>query len=298
MGSKSLFCKTPVMRIPVMRIFIIILFSLLIFTACKTRDENSNISAKTMIDISYGTDPKQKMDLYLPANRSLLSTKVIFLIHGGGWAEGDKMDFNTTITTIQSRFPDYAVINVNYRLAGNNQNLFPSQENDVKAAVEFAVSKKNEYTISDKWVFLGASAGAHLALLQAYKYSNIIKPKAVVSFFGPTDLTYFFNNPLIPIVPAILFNATGTIPSLNAIIYQQSSPVTFVTAQSCPTLLLQGGKDSLVPAIQATILKNKLDAAGVPNQYIFYPNNGHGWGGPDQEDSFSKIEIFLKQYVN
>ncbi|GAC1427104.1 MAG: hypothetical protein NVSMB7_03870 [Chitinophagaceae bacterium] len=75
------------------------------------------------MDISYGTDARQKMDIYLPANRSATATKLIFLIHGGGWNEGDKADFNAYVVVLQQNLPDYTIININYRLAANNQNL-------------------------------------------------------------------------------------------------------------------------------------------------------------------------------
>lgn len=52
-----------------------------------------SVAAKTMLNESYGTDPLQKMDIYLPANRSVTATKVIIMIHGGGWTGGDKSDF-------------------------------------------------------------------------------------------------------------------------------------------------------------------------------------------------------------
>jgi acetyl esterase/lipase len=279
-----------------MRSSIVILLTVLFFTACKKQDDNT--AYKTMQDQAYGTDPKQKMDIYLPAHRSADTTKVLFLIHGGGWTEGDKADFNSFVIAIQSLFPNYAIFNINYRLFANNQNLFPAQENDVKAAVEFVAAKRNEFLISDKWAFLGASAGGHLALLQSYKYSSPVKPKAVISFFGPTDLTALYNDWSNPLISILLAQVTGATPSTNSTVYQQSSPVTFVNAQSCPTLLLQGGQDPLVPVSQATALRDKLQAMTVPNQYFFYPNDGHGWQGADLLDSFDKIGAFLKQYVN
>jgi len=167
---------------------------------------------------------------------------------------------------------------------------------DVKAAVDFVYANRNVYFISDKWVFLGASAGGHLALLQSYKYSSPIKPKAVISFFGPTDLTALYNSNN-PVISLLLLGVTGTIPSVNPTLYQQSSPVTFVTAQSPPTILLQGGADPLVPPSQSTLLIDKLNSAGVINQYVFYPTEGHGWTGPDFLDSFNKINAFLEANV-
>ncbi|MEO5595026.1 MAG: alpha/beta hydrolase [Chitinophagaceae bacterium] len=280
---------------------IIIFFSaLLVFTACKKSVDSGNGNnqpASAMTDVSYGSDAKQKMDIYLPANRSTDSTKLIFLIHGGGWNEGDKADFTASVSYVQTLLPGYAIVNINYRLFANGQNLFPVQENDVKAAAEFVYNKRKEYLVSDKWVFLGASAGGHLALLQSYKNTSPVKPKAVVSFFGPSDLTslYNSNNPLISL---LLLNVTGTIPSLNPGLYQQSSPYNFITAQSPPTLLLHGGADPLVPPAQSTIVRDKLQLLGVPNQYVFYPTDGHGWTGPDLLDSFDKIAAFLKMYVH
>lgn len=276
--------------------------SLLVLIACKksTDDNNGNgqpVAAATMMNVSYGADAKQKMDIYLPAGRSADSTKLIFLIHGGGWNEGDKADFNSSVTYIQTLLPGYAIVNLNYRLFANGQNLFPTQENDVKAAAEFVFNKRKEYLISDKWAFIGASAGGHLAMLQSFKYSSPVKPKAVVSFFGPSDLTALFNTPN-PLIALLLLNVTGTTPVLNPAIYQQSSPYNFITAQSPPTLLLQGGIDPLVPPSQSTIVRDKLQLLGVPNQYVFYPNNGHGWDGPDLFDSFDKIAAFLKLHVN
>ena len=110
------------------------------------------------------------------------------------WNSGDKSDFNPYVDSLKKREPSYAIFNVNYRLA-NTPDLFPAQEQDIKAAIEFIYNKRTEYHISDKFVLIGASAGAHLALLQGYKYSFPVKPKAIIDFFGPTDLIEMYNNP-------------------------------------------------------------------------------------------------------
>ncbi|MFT3936263.1 MAG: alpha/beta hydrolase [Chitinophagaceae bacterium] len=278
--------------------FIIFAFIILALASCTKQDvgnSNQNLPASNQMDISYGSDAKQKMDIYLPAGRTDSATKVLFLIHGGGWSEGDKADFSAYVSGLQNLLPGYAIININYRLTANNQNLFPTQENDIKAALEFVYSKKSTYHISEKWAYLGASAGGHLALLQAYKYSNPVKPKAVVSFFGPSELKSLYSNNLLAAV--ILLGATGSTPDLNPTIYQQSSPYNFITAQSPPTMLLHGGADPLVPSSQSAIVKDKLQSLGVANQYVYYPNNGHGWDGADLLDSFTKITAFLNQYV-
>ena len=285
----------------------IVLFAIttLLFFSCKksTSDaglilEPAILQASTQQNIAYGTDPLQKMDVYLPGGRSA-TTKVLVMIHGGGWSTGDKSELTVYVDTMKNRLPDYAIININYRLAVNATTTFPTQENDVKAALDYIYSKRNEFKISDKYVLLGVSAGAHLALLQAYKYTSPVKIKAVVDFFGPTDMAAMYNDPASIFAPpssiSQLFN--GATPASNPMVYSQSSPITFANAQAVPTIILHGGADPLVKVTQATTLRDKLISFNIANQYVFYPTLGHGWAGADLTDSFNKIQAFLTLYV-
>ncbi len=275
------------------------LVSVSIISCQKETGDDTIATAKTELNVAYGTDALQKMDVYLPAARSESSTKVIILVHGGGWSSGDKADFTPFVDTLKNRLPGYAIINLNYRMATGTSNLFPTQEMDVKAAIEFIYSKKAEYKISDKWVLLGNSAGAHLSLLHAYKYTAPVKIKAVVDFYGPTDMVEMYNNPASILVPASAVQAVvGATPTTNLMLYQQSSPVTFVTVQSPPTIILHGGADVVVSLNQSLALRTKLITAGVTNQYVFYPTENHGWLGANLTDSFEKIAIFLTANVN
>lgn len=265
--------------------------------SCQKDVKDTNTVAVSYTNTSYGTDAQQKMDIYLPAGRDTFSTPLLILIHGGAWIEGDKADFKDFVTILQQRFPRYAIANINYRLYNaSGQNKFPAQENDVKTAVQFLLGKSVEYKYSHKIILLGASAGAHLALLQAYKYDTIGKPLAVISFFGPTDMTALYNTPANPYIPVLLSQIMGGTPAQNPSIYQQSSPVNFVKAGLAPTLVLQGGADDIVPPAQATLLVNALQAAGVTRQFVLYPSEGHGWTGANLDDSINKVIAFLQQY--
>jgi acetyl esterase/lipase len=282
----------------------IIFFAVAFFIfSCKKEKSNNTppttVAEKTELNVAYGTNAAQKMDVYLPAGRTTSTTKVIILIHGGGWSGGDKADFTVYVDTLKRRLPGYAIFNINYRLAAGTSNLFPTQENDVNAAISFIYGKRNEYAISDKFVLLGNSAGGHLSLLQAYKYSSPVKIKAVVDFYGPTDLVDMYNNPAsIFAPPAALAAVVGGTPTTIPVMYQQSSPINFVTAQSPPTIILQGGVDILVAPSQSSALNNKLQTFGVINQYVFYPAENHGWVGATLTDSFDKITAFLNANVN
>lgn len=280
------------------KLLLAFIFGAVLF-ACKKKAPSLDPRATSLFlpQVSYGPDARNVMDVYLPANRSEASTPVLIMIHGGGWSDGSKADFAAFVDTMKRRLPNYAVVNINYRLASNGTNLFPAQEQDVKKCVEYILSQRASYSISDKIVLAGASAGAHLALLQAYKYTSPVKIKAVVDFFGPTELTQFYNNPPNPLVPFLLFNVTGATPATNAILYQQSSPLTFVSNTSSPTIILQGGADIVVLPSQSVLLRDRLQALGVAHQYVFYPNGGHGdWDAATYYDAFNKIEAFIKTH--
>ncbi len=259
----------------------------------------SPLAASTQLNVAYGSDALQKMDIYLPQGRTTATTKVMIMIHGGGWSQGDKADMTPFVDTIQKRFPSYAVINLNYRLVTAVSNFFPTQENDVKAAIEFIFNKRNDYTFSDKFVLLGASAGAHLSLLHAYKYHAPVKIKAVIDFFGPTDMMALYNSPASVYAPpssiAQLFN--GATPLTDPAAYTQSSPRNFTNPQSPPTIILHGGLDPLVKYIHSAELKDFLVFHGVPNRLVIYPNEYHGWVGATLTDSFEKIQAFINQHV-
>jgi len=248
--------------------------------------------------VSYGTHTAQTLDIYLPPNRSVTSTKILVIIHGGGFNSGSKDELATYILPIQRRLSDYAFFNITYRTATTNDTLFPAQENDVKSALEFIISNSASFQVSTKVVLLGVSAGGTLALLQGYKYREPVIPRAVVSFFGPTDLMDLYKHPLNPLVPFTLRQVTGKTPVEDPFIYTSSSPINFVSADSPPTILFQGGLDPIVNKEQQTMLRAKLTDAGIRNEYVFYPNEGHGWQGRTLVNSFNIIEAFLNENVH
>lgn len=277
-----------------------LLFTTLFLYSCSkdSVETDSTAIALTKINEAYGSDAKQQMDVYLPAGRSTDSTKTIVMIHGGAWVEGDKSDFTSYVSTLQQRFPGYAVVNINYRLATTAVNHFPTQENDMKAAMDYLVTKESEYHISSKFVLLGASAGGHLALLQGYKYANP-KVMAVVDFFGPADMKAMYDSASSSMNQygiSILMNGT---PSSNSLLYEQSSPVNYVTSQSPPTIILHGTADEIVLPSQSVALYNKLQSKGVVSSLYFYTGQGHDvWPADIMNDAYNKIEQFVKANVH
>ena len=278
-------------------ILFILAFSLQSCQKSATGGGSVNAPASTQLNLAYGSDPLQKMDVYLPEGRTTSSTKLIIMVHGGAWTQGDKSEFTPYVDTLKRRLPGWAIININYRLATGTANFFPAQELDMKAAVDFIYSKRAEWLISDKFVLLGGSAGGHLVALQAYKNSSP-SIKAVIDYFGPTELVAMYNNPPTPLIPILLAQVIGGTPTTQASLYQSSSPLNFVSPQSPPTLIFHGGTDIVVSPSQSVLLKDKLATKGVVNQYYFYPSEPHGFSAATMSDSFDKIGTFLAAYVN
>jgi acetyl esterase/lipase len=248
--------------------------------------------------VKFGSDAQQSMDVYLPAGRTGTDTKVIIFIHGGSWSGGDKTDFNEAITAIRPQLTDYAIFNINYRLA-NSINRHPAQMQDIQSAIDYINSKAGEYNINTSKIgLIGASAGSHLGLLQAYKFNTNGKIKAVVDLFGPTNLTTLYNNHPIPQASQpVLVNFLGATPATNPTLYFETSPINYVTAQSAPTLILHGDADYIVPVDQSYTLQAKLQANNVKNDMKVYAGQGHGWVGADLNDTYTRAINFIKENV-
>lgn len=273
------------------------------FVSCKkevSSNQGGTIAQLDVTNVSYGTDAAQTMDVHLPEGRTTAATKVIILVHGGSWESGDKNDFNDAIASIRGELKDYAIFNINYRLASGSVNNFPAAINDIDLAIDYINSKAAEYLINtNKIVLIGASAGAHLVLLKAYNENDDGKIKAVIDLFGPTDLTWmFFNHPFPLIIQPILINFLGTDPTTNPTLYFNASPINFVTAESPPTEIFHGTADEVVPISESEKLDAKLTTMSVPHEFTTYIGESHGWVGANLTDTYNKVIAFIKKYAN
>lgn len=262
--------------------------ALILFSCNSDETINQNLKAKTLLNVSYGNNVQQKFDLYLPANRTQ-NTKTLILVHGGGWTEGDKADMNYAVDIVKQYLPEYAIANINYRLATTGNPAFPMQIDDIESVI--TKLKTEDYQISDNFGFIGVSAGAHLSMLYSYAYNSDIK--VVCSIVGPTnftDVNYTSN----PFMVAMFQSATGLVYSENIGFYQQISPFHRATTNSQPTILLYGNADPLIPTTQGQDMHAKLNELGVYNEFYLY-NGGHGdWVINDQIDAYNRMVNFIK----
>jgi acetyl esterase/lipase len=227
----------------------------------------------------------------------------VMVIHGGAWRAGNKSD----VRPIMPQFVQhgYAAIAPQYRFCPKD--TFPAQVHDVKAAVRWVKSNAKKYQIDPERIgAIGFSAGGHLALMlgltspsdglegETSAGAPDSRVKAVVNFFGPTDLAAK-DIPQIskPLVKDFLGGTAEEKPEAAA----KSSPLTFVSKDDAPVLTFQGTKDPLVPFTQAIKLAEAMNSAGVPGRVELMIGAQHGWGGAEMERTVSETFRFFDHYL-
>ena len=254
---------------------------------------------QSLLDVSYG-DAEGKdnlLDAYYPDNHNS-STKLIVYIHGGSWNRGDKSEFPKQLIDDLVGEKGYMVVSINYRLVKDGKNLFPAQIEDVKKALAFLSGKAARYGFNgNEFALIGGSAGAHLAMLYAYKHDPKKQVKTVLNLWGPTDLTD-------KSVRADGSDANNTVIRFlgdadpKSQICVDASPLLHLTKESAvPTISFHGVEDPLVNVSQAENLHKKLQSLGVLTQLELYPKEKHGMSPSAAVDVFAKMIAWLdKQY--
>lgn len=278
------------------------LFLILTTFACQVDDDepiiDSTLEEKTMLDVSYGPHSQQVYDIYLPKYRSSETTKVLMLVHGGGWTSGDKIDMNAYVSYLKNYYPNYAIVNVNYILADAQHYAFPNQFQDLKKIVAKITAEKSELQIKPEIGMIGLSAGAHLAMMYDNVYDNTNQVKFVADIVGPSDFTDSFYDENFDIGQLIeqLIDPNAYPEGTNYL--QELSPAFQVSNNSSPTCMFYGNQDPLVPASNGEFLQSKLNQFHIPNTLKIY-NGGHGndWSNTDIVEVQEIIGEYILNYL-
>ncbi|MBE7535344.1 MAG: alpha/beta hydrolase [Anaerolineales bacterium] len=230
-----------------------------------------------------------KMDVYYPSENDGRFAVTMF-VHGGGWSSGDKSKGAGATELPALQKAGFLAVAINYRLAP--EYVFPAMIEDAKCAVRFLRAHADEYNLDPNRIgVFGGSAGGHLVSMLGVTDESAgfdvgeyldqsSRVQAVVDMFGPADLTASVAND-----SETVRNAFGNFDLALA------SPVTYVSADDPPFLILHGEKDPLVPMAQSEELLAKLQAAGVPAELVQVANAAHGFKPVGGEISPSREEI-------
>lgn len=114
-------------------------------------------------DVSYGSEALQRFDVYIP--RHAKNAPVIFMVHGGAWAVGDKGARGVVENKVVRWLPKgFIVVSANYRMLPKAAPL--DQARDVARALAKAQQGAAAWGGDrSKFILMGHSAGAHLVTL-------------------------------------------------------------------------------------------------------------------------------------
>lgn len=265
-----------------------------VLLVCYTGDDFRN--RFFLYELSYGPYALQKFNLYLPENRNIESTPVIFLIHGGYWKLGSKDDYHKDIKKLSKAFPDVAFVSIGYRLYDGRSNRFPTQEEDVRACIDHVLGHSARYGISNRFIIYGTSVGAQLGALYAYKYSTSPGLQALIIVSGLTDLMAIFKETDFQVVQNTLMELGGNPFTKDSLVFQAASPIRFLHNSTVPTLIIHGKDDSIVPFSQSVNLVNELKSRHVTFEFRLFEKQNHDLGDVGREKE-KIVKRFLRKYL-
>ncbi len=268
--------------------FLLIVLLAALPTSCAPRFDDYG---QTLTDVTYCTmdGQPQLLDLYFPAGGG--PWPVVVYVHGGAWMRGDKSEAAGLGAALNAE--GYAVAAVNYRLYPAAR--FPAYIEDVKCAVRYLRAHAAEYNLDpEHFAAMGASSGGHLVALLGTsdesagwdegEYSRqSSRVQAVIDQSGPSDLSQDFQNGDIATLMIVAFGS-------NQI--AAASPVTHVTADDPPFLIIHGDNDGVIEVEQAYIFNAALVAAGVPVQLVIVLNGDYSLSAPDGSATPTPDEIW------
>lgn len=314
-------------------LWFLILFTLTI--NCSRAQSGSNQQGIAFTNVSYKnilSDASIDLDIFLPDTNSL-KHPVVVIIHGGGWAMGDKsLDSLYYMQRLKSELLKnrFAVVSINYSLVGKEVHL-PTPVEDCKDAIRWLRANAEQYKLDTTNIGLwGGSAGGHLALMTAYTTNeqfagdhSLSRHSARVNYiidnFGPTnlndlfriDLGWFgafifrlFYRDLYHIRNKLVFAMTGyELKSDKKKIREVctvNSPMTYLNKNAVPTIIFHGTDDKVVPISQSKELKKALDNASIENEFITVKDGDHGFNNIPKEELDQLIEkciVFINRHT-
>jgi acetyl esterase/lipase len=241
------------------------------------------------------------LDVFTP-RKDANGAAIIFVISGGWFSGHEAINPDGVAEFLRRGYTVFAVVH-----GSQPKYTIPEILQDMNRAVRFIRYHAKDYHIDpDRIGIAGGSAGGHLSLMQGTagdagspdakdpidRVSSRVQ--AVACFFPPTDFLNWgeegheMNSRIIrdPFKPALDFHKQD--PKTHMFqriedkeevrkILEQISPITHVSADDPPTLIIHGERDTLVPIQQAERIRDKFKQVGVPVELIVKKGAEHGW---------------------
>jgi acetyl esterase/lipase len=272
-------------------------------------------------DVIYGRKWGTALTLDVLTPKANANGAAVIFVISGGWFSGHEAINPAGLSEfLKHGYTVFAVVH-----GSQPKYTVPEILQDMHRAVRFIRYHAGDYKIDpDRMGISGASAGGHLSLMQGTAGDagnpNAKDPidrvssrlQAVACFFPPTDFLNWGTEGHImdsqavsdPFKPALdfheqdkqthMFMRIEDRARINDIL-KQISPITHVTAESPPTLIIHGDADKLVPIQQSERIRDRFKDAGVPFQLVVKEGAGHGW--PDMGKDMVTLADWFDKYL-
>ena len=223
------------------------------------------------LDVAYGGDPLQKMDIYYPNEGQKESYPVVILVHGGGFAMCDKRDWHV-YTGFHALGRGFALVSVNYRLVP--QVSYPAESDDLKRAVLYLRKHAPSLRLQEENFFLyGTSAGGNLVAIVGMEgaqsrgteedfHVNAVAALCPLLNFPDWLKTAPWYMKMMPSMRKALVGYLGGNPKKNPQLAKRASADREIPPHPPAFYLQHGDKDPAVPVQQSIKFHEKLKASG------------------------------------
>ena len=216
--------------------------------------------------VAFGDDPRLKLDVWAPRQRSEAPLPVVTFFYGGGWVDGDREEDGFVGRAFAAH--GFVTILPDYRLVPNVR--FPTFIEDSARAVRWTRDHIAEFGGDPRRINIsghsaGAYIGAMLSLDRHYLADAGVDPavvRAAALLSGPYDF--------YPFTEQRGRDALGHWPRPR-----ETQPITFVRPDAPPMLLMHGTADTVVQPRNSRRLAAALTAAGATAELKLYPGKSH-----------------------
>ena len=257
-----------------------------------------NRYGETLRNVTYCTqgNSPQIMDVYFPEAGG--PWPALVYVHGGAWMHGDKSEAGMLARLMTAQ--GYLVVSLNYRLYPAAQ--FPAMIQDVKCAIRSLRANAAQYNLDPNRIgAVGVSAGGHLVGLLGTTDTSAgwdvgeyldksSRVQAVIAMAGVMDLSRKFPNADIEAMKRVGFGEYNVV---------EASPISHVTPDDPPFLLIHGDRDELVPVEQSQLMYDRLVEENVPAQLVIVKNAGHSMSsaGGSTTPTFLEINQIILEFL-
>lgn len=223
------------------------------------------------LDVAYGEDPLQKMDIYYPNGVAKASYPVVILVHGGGFSMCDKRDWHV-YPGFHALERGFVLASVNYRLAPAVS--YPAESEDLKRAVAYLRKNAGGLRLQEENFFLyGTSAGGNLVTIVGMEGADSrgketdFHVNAVAALCPLLSFTDWMSKApwyikMMPSMQKALRGYLGGNPWKNSQLAARAGADNYISPHPPAFYLQHGDKDPAVPVQQSLEFYEKLKASG------------------------------------